>query len=60
MIYVMGEKFSCQQVTESFDNDPIAAYTRAVEMSTEHDMDFVILIVDGIPTTKFVDGKESK
>lgn len=57
MINVIGERFSCEQVTESFDDDPVKAYARAVEMSNEHDMDFVVILIDGIPAKYIQDGK---
>lgn len=56
---LIGEDFGSNLTTESFDDEPVAAYNRAVELSNQHNMDFVTFLIDGFPAKKFVDGKEA-
>lgn len=55
---IVGERFSCEQVTEDHGSDAVAALNSARELSKYHDMDFVIVLQDGYPIVKYVDGNE--
>lgn len=56
MFQVIGERFSCEQVTVEEDN-LVFGMIKAEEMSNEHDMDFVVLLNEGLPVGKWIDGK---
>lgn len=59
MFQIVGERFDCTTV-EKTDDTYVFAAIEAERMSKEHDMDFVILLNEGLPVSKYVDGKVSK
>ena len=58
IITLLGERFDSTQVEETFENDVIGATNRAIEMSNEHDMDWVLMLADKSMVGHYVDGEQ--
>lgn len=60
MVYsVIGETFASARV-EHKCTDPVEALQTALDLSNMHNMDWVIVLQDGLPIVKYVDGVISK